>query len=441
MSNENYVLEFSLNFENKEITHWNKIFKIAWQCYSCLFDEVYPIFKENKKNINLKELKLREYDLHNRIIKYKKNYEIFLDINTCQKMATQIYGWISKYCFWNWKEIRKKQWFQFISIEWKTNKTGLRVIKRKWEYYFSYKGFLKKLSFKDTYQIENFDFKNIKYCRLIRKQFRRNYKYYLQLVMKWTSSKKKKISKMKAWCDFWLNAIALLREDNQCKLFHTWNANFHQERISRLQKIISKTYQEINPECYDEIWRLKEWAKLKANWKIAYLMKIINCLRRKQAKKHKDEINILVKEILGFAWELVSEEMDFKEIRQSKEYKWLAKIIQFCTPWILKSKLEEDVELKFVDKYNYKASQYNHLTNEYIKPKLSERIKKIWENIIQRDLYSAYLLLNHNEDLKTIDRKKCIENFNTFLEKHNQLISELKENWLTYPKSFWLENF
>ena len=48
--------------------------------------------------------------------------------------------------------------------------------------------------------------------------------------------------------------------------------------------------------------------------------------------------------------------MDFKEIRQSKEYKWLAKIIQFCTPWILKRKLEEKAELKFVDKYNYKAS-------------------------------------------------------------------------------------
>ena len=170
-------------------------------------------------------------------------------------------------------------------------------------------------------------------------------------------------------------------------------------------------------------------------------MKIVNCLRRKQAKKHNNEINILVKEILVFAWDLISEEMNFKEIKQSKEYKGLAKMIQFCTPWILKSKIEENVELKFVDKYNYKASQYNHITDEYIKPKLSERIKKIWENIIQRDLYSAYLLLNHKKNLKTINRKKCIENFNTFLEKHNQLISELKENWLTYPQSFWLENF
>ena len=441
MSNENYVLEISLNFENKEITHWNKIFKVAWQCYSCLFDEIQPIFKNNKQNLNLKKLQLREYDLHKRIVKYKKNCENFLDINTCQKIATQIATWISNYCFWNWKEITKKKEFQFTSIEWKTNKTGLRVIKRKWEYYFSYKGFLKKLSFKDDYQLENFNFDNIAYCRLVRKQFRRNYKYYLQLVMKGNSSKKKTISTMKAWCDFWLNAIALVREDNQCKLFHTWNANFHQKRIAKLQKIVSKTYQEINPECYDETWRLKDWVKLKANWKITYLMKIISCLRRKQTKKHNNEINILVKEILEFAWDLISEEMNFKEIRQSKEYRSLWKIIQFCTPWLLKSKIEENVELKYVDKYNYRASQYNHLTNEYCKPLLSERVKNIWKNKIQRDLYSAYLLLNHNEDLKTIDRKKCIDNFNTFLINHNQLISELKENWLTYPQSFWLENF
>ena len=442
MSNENYVLEISLNFEHKEITHWNKIFKIAWQCYSCLFDEINPILKEHYKDkfLNLKELKLREYDLHSRIIKYKKNYEIFLDINTCQKIAAQLYVWISKYCFWNWKEITKKKEFQFTSIEWKKNTTGLRVIKRKWDYYFSYKWFLKKLSFKDEYQLENFNFDNIAYCRLVRKQFRRNYKYYLQLVMKGVSSKKKTISKKKAWVDFWLNAIALVREDNQCKLFHTWNANFHQERIAKLQKIVSQEYIALNPECYDETWKIKDWAKLKSNWKIVYLMKIINCLRRKQAKKHNNEINVLVKEILVFAWDLISEEMDFKEIRKSKEYKWLAKIIQFCTPWLLKSKLEENVELKFVDKYNYRASQYNHLTNEYSKPLLSERVKNIWNNKIQRDLYSAYLLLNHNEDLKTIDRKKCIENFNTFLEKHNQLISELKESWLTYPQSFWLEN-
>ena len=109
-----------------------------------------------------------------------------------------------------------------------------------------------------------------------------------------------------------------------------------------------------------------------------------------------------MKEILEFAWELISEEMNFKEIRQSKEYKGLAKIIQFCTPWILKSKIEENVELKFVDKYNYKASQYNHETNKYIKPKLSERTKKIWENIIQRDLLNQQVATLENEEFNKI---------------------------------------
>ena len=443
MSKENYTLEISLNFNHKEITYWNKIFKIAWQCYSCLFDEVYPIVKQNKanKSLDLKELKLREYDLHSRIVKYKRNYEQYLDISTCQKIATQIFRWVQFVTFKKWKSLTKKKEFQFNSIEWKTNTFGLRCKLINNEPFFIYKQFQHKLKFKDEYQLENFNFDNIAYCRLVRKQFRRNYRYYLQLVMKWSSSKKKTISKHKAWIDFGLNGIALVRDDNQCKLYHTWNANYHQKRIAKLQKIVSEEYLSLNPDCYDEDWKLEDWAILKSNWKIAYLMKIINCLRRKQAKKHKCEINILTKEILSFAWELISEDMDFNEIKKSKEYRSLGKIIQFCTPWLLKSKLEENVELKCVDKYNYRASQYNHLTNEYIKPKLSDRIKKIWDNLIQRDLYSAYLLLNHNEDLKTIDREKCIENFNTFLNNHNQLIEELKQNKEKYPKSFWLEDF
>ena len=140
-------------------------------------------------------------------------------------------------------------------------------------------------------------------------------------------------------------------------------------------------------------------------------------------------------------WELYWEDLDYKEIKKRKKWMNLWKIIQRWSPWQMRSKLEEKWKVLFVDKYNYKASQYNHLTDEYIKPLLSERVKKIWENIIQRDLYSAYLLLNHSEDLKEIDRKKCIDNFNTFLKKHNQLISTLKQSWLPYPQSFWLENF
>ena len=447
----NFVI-LSRIYPNKQETQTiNKIFKYAYHIYSQLFNEVNLIFQKHKEELKnntrwekyklLKKLKINEYGIQERMKKHRRDYEQYVDSTIGQKIATQIYTWISKYCFWNWKWLTKKKHYQFTSIEWKSNEMGLMFFSKDKSSFMKYKKHLfLKLSQFDNFQLENIKWKEISYCRLVRIQWNRRWKYSLQIIMKGSSFKKKTISKHKAWIDFGLNGIALVRDDNQCELLHTWNANYHQKRIAKLQRIVSQEYLSLNSDCYDESWKLKDWVSLKCNEKIKKYNKKISYLRRKQAMKHKCEINILVKEILEFAWELISEDMDFKKIRQSKEYKGLAKIIQFCTPWLLKSKLEENVELKYVDKYTYRASQYNHVTNEYVKPKLSERTKKIWDNLIQRDLYSAYLLLNHNEDYKKIDRKKCIENFNTFLEKHNQLIEELKQNKEKYPKSFWLDN-
>ena len=446
----NFVISSRIYPNKKETKTINKIFKYAYHVYSQLFNEVNLIFQKHKEQLKnntrwekyklLKKLKINEYWLQERMKKHRRNYEKYVDSTIGQKIASHLWKSIDKYCSWNWRWLTKKKYYQFTSIEWKSNTTGLITFSKDKSSFIKYKELLIKLSQFDNFQLENIRWKEISYCRLVRIQWNRRWKYSLQIVMKWSSSKKKTISNHKAWCDFGLNGIALVRDDNQCKLFHTWNANYHQRRIAKLQRIVSEEYLSLNPDCYDETWKIKDWVSLKYNEKIKNYNKKISYLRRKQAKKHKDEINILVKEILAFAWELISEDMDFKKIKQSKEYSGLAKIIQFCTPWLLKSKLEENVELKYVDKYKYRASQYNHVTNEYIKPLLSDRTKRIWDNVIQRDLYSAYLLLNHNENLKTIDRKKCIENFNTFLTNHNELISTLKQSWLTYPKSFWLED-
>ena len=448
----NFVILSRIYPNKKETQTINKIFKYAYHIYSQLFNEVNLIFQNYKEQLKnnkrwekyklLKKLKLNEYWLQERMKKHRRNYEKYVDSTIWQKIASNLWKSIDKYCFWNWKWLTKKKYYQFTSVEWKSNEMGLMTFSKDKSSFMKYKKLLLlKLSQFDNFQLENIRWKEISYCRLVRIQWNRRWKYSFQIIMKWESNKKYKLWTKKAWIDFWLNVIALVREDNQCKLFHTWNANFHQERITKLQKIVSQEYEKLNPLGYDETWKIKEWITLKYNEKIKKYNKKISYLRRKQAKKHKDEINVLVKEILKFAWELISEDMDFIKIKQSKEYEWLAKIIQFCTPWLLKSKIEENVELKYVDKFTYRASQYNHETDEYIKPKLSERTKKIWENSIQRDLYSAYLLLNHSEDLKVIDRKKCIENFNTFLENHNELISELKENKEEYPQSFWLDNF
>ena len=55
-------------------------------------------------------------------------------------------------------------------------------------------------------------------------------------------------------------------------------------------------------------------------------------------------------------------------------------------------------KLNQVNTQTFKASQYNHFTDEYIKKELSNR----WNNFdgikVQRDLYSAFLLKNSKKD-------------------------------------------
>lgn len=75
----------------------------------------------------------------------------------------------------------------------------------------------------------------------------------------------------------------------------------------------------------------------------------------------------------------------------------------------------------------YRASQYRHDKDEYIKPKLSDRVKIIGGKKVQRDLYSAFLLSNYKDE-ETIDRGKCIEEFDNFIRQQESLIKDIKDN-------------
>lgn len=94
---------------------------------------------------------------------------------------------------------------------------------------------------------------------------------------------------------------------------------------------------------------------------------------------------------------------------------------------ILDNKLKFDGEvLKKIDTYSVKASQYNHFTNEYIKKSLNDRWNKFECGDIQRDLYSAFLIMNVDDGLKAINRELCFETFNNFKKLHDIEIDRIK---------------
>ena len=77
------------------------------------------------------------------------------------------------------------------------------------------------------------------------------------------------------------------------------------------------------------------------------------------------------------------------------------------------------------DTKSVKASQFDHLTEEYTKHSLSTRVKFVGDDKVQRDLYSAFLLAHVEDDKKTVNVNACKLNFNTFLENQKQTMKEL----------------
>ena len=83
------------------------------------------------------------------------------------------------------------------------------------------------------------------------------------------------------------------------------------------------------------------------------------------------------------------------------------------------------IKINEINPSQIKASQYNHITKEYIKKDLNERKITIGNNIIQRDLYSAFLLMNVIDD--KINQEQCEKTFDRFLQLHQIEIKRLQK--------------
>lgn len=78
---------------------------------------------------------------------------------------------------------------------------------------------------------------------------------------------------------------------------------------------------------------------------------------------------------------------------------------------------------------NYRASQYDHTADHYIKKKLSDRMYKLTDGtLVQRDWYSSYLLYCYDYRTQGIDKNKCITEFDKHYNKEKALITWIKAN-------------
>ena len=78
---------------------------------------------------------------------------------------------------------------------------------------------------------------------------------------------------------------------------------------------------------------------------------------------------------------------------------------------------------------NYRASQYDHTADDYIRKKLSDRLYKLRDGTeVQRDWYSSYLLYCYDYRTQNIDKDKCNAEFERCYNKEKALITWIKAN-------------
>jgi hypothetical protein len=89
-----------------------------------------------------------------------------------------------------------------------------------------------------------------------------------------------------------------------------------------------------------------------------------------------------------------------------------------------------------IETKDFKASQYNHITNDYEKIPLKQRFKTIGTTTVQRDLYSAFLIRNTNDTFDHPNREQCFATFEHFVAMQNELISTMQSNNISMKQCF-----
>lgn len=315
----------------------------------------------------------------------------------------------------------------------------------------------------------------VKYCRITRKWVKTKWKYYAQLVLEgYPPTKcdsngvmKHSVKHGRVGLDIGTQTLAISGSDI-CDLRVLAPSARAQAKglvneIARTQRAMDRSRRAMNPNYYNPdgtIKRLKRQHghKQKRDWKYSkryYCLRAkLRNLNRRLADIRKMEHNILANELLEHGNEFVVEDMNYKALqKRSKETKVNAKTgrihtkkrfgksLSRCAPATFTSILTNKAiryggNVIKVSTFETKASQFDHTDESYTKKKLSERMTHLSSGeVVQRDLYSAFLLEYIDTESLEYDTKSLNSAFPAFLVMHENTKKRLQKDKSYLPAS------
>ena len=315
----------------------------------------------------------------------------------------------------------------------------------------------------------------VKYCRITRKWVKTKWKYYAQFVLEGYPPVKcdsngvmrHPVNQGRIGLDIGTQTIAFSGKD-VCDLrvlapSARVQAKSLVNEIACTLRAMDRSRRATNPKYYNSdgtIKRLKRQhgQKQKRKWKYSkryYRLRAkLRNLYRKLADIRKMEHNILANELLAYGNEFVVEDMNYKALqKRSKETKINAKTgrahtkkrfgksLSRCAPAMFISILNKKANryggsVIKVSTFETKASQFDHTDESYTKKRLSERMAHLSSGeVVQRDLYSAFLLEYIDTESLEYNTKALNSAFPAFLVMHENTIKRLQKDKSYLPAS------
>lgn len=409
-----------------------------------------------------------EYSLHAYIGRMRQAYKKHIDSLTAQKIATEVWKSISSLLYGKGKKVHFKKFGQLASLEGKTSTSGMRFVgdRLEWNGLF----LPVKIRANDGFIQESLKLHRVKYCRIVRRAFKGGKRYYLQLVLEGvppvkrnnnTGMPRRQVAPGKeVGMDIGTSTVAVAGDDNVILKELFPQARSHDRAIRLLQRKLDRSRRATNPGNFNPDGTVKRGVKLtwvRSNNYMKTLFRLKDCCR-KRAAALKEAHNKTANAILALGNQVYVEKMDFRALmKRAKETtvnkngrinrkKRFGKSIGYHAPGMLVAILKQKAPqvggaLNEVDTVTFRASQYNHADDTYIKKMLDERTTLVAGQLVQRDLYSAFLLRNSQPTLKETDRTKCNATFATFLTHHDACIQTLCQATGRQSGNFGLHDF
>lgn len=431
--------------------------------YRNLIDEINNTPKEKRKALFSKRRKLlkdsgfSEYDFKDDIAGknslMQKHFIEHIATQIAHKLASDVWRSFDKFLFGNGRFIHFSKRGSLRSVASQKNGNGMTYKNG----YFIWNGGQSKNKIilkikvtppKNKYEKEMLS-KKIKYLRIVKKWVKTRYKYYLQFALEGKPVKKDRIvNKGNVGIDIGTQTVAISSADSVkiLELADKIDKNHTKKKI--LQRKMDRSRRYTNPQNYNEDGTIKKppkgqrfsWYKSK---KYIQLAGKVRELERKNADIRKYQHTCLANWILSLGDTVYVEQMNFSGLqRRAKETKIdengkyakkkrygksLANKAPSMFLTILESKLNQyGGQLNKINTYEFKASQYDHTDDTFTKHNRSER----WHILSngdknQRDLYSAFLIMNSDISLKHCNREKCNETYSNFKVLHDKEIERL----------------